>query len=82
MKAIVFEFEDWQKNYWPRIQADYGLGVNVSRVCRQRLGFTVRRHTDYLRFNQDFDMYIKNPMRIHLDFYDEASYTMFLLKYK
>lgn len=80
MKAVVFDIYDWERHIWPKIIADYGPAVNISWVCRQRLGFTVRRHTDYSI--SDFDSYTTDSTRIHLDFYDDASQTMFLLKYK
>jgi len=80
MKAVIYDIYDWEKKIWPQIIADYGPAVNISWVCKQRLGFTVRRHTDYSL--GDIDSYTSNPTNIHLDFYDEASRTMFLLKYK
>ena len=79
MKAIVFDVTVWEKEIWPRIVADYGPGVHISWVCKQRLGFTVRRHVDY---NDRHEEMYPGPETIHLDFYDEASRTMFLLKYK
>ena len=78
MKAVLFDVTSWEKEIWPRIVADYGPGVHISWVCKKRLGFTVRRHVDY---DRDKEMY-PTPIIIHLDFYDEASRTMFLLKYK
>jgi hypothetical protein len=80
MKAVVFDVYDWERKVWPKIVADYGPAVNISWVCRERLGFTVRRHTDYSL--GDIDAYTSNPTTIRLDFYDEASQTMFLLKYR
>lgn len=79
MKAVVFELNEWERRVWPKIVADYGRAVNVSWVCKERLGFTVRRHTDYSYDDLDTNW---NPTTIHLDFYDEASQTMFLLKYR
>jgi hypothetical protein len=79
MKAVVYELEEWEKTIWPKIVADYGPGVNISWVCKQRLGFTVRRHTDYSLDNLETNW---NSTNIHLDFYDEQSRTMFLLKYR
>lgn len=78
IKALVFDIHDWETRIWPKITADYGIGVNISWVCKKRLGFTVRRHTDY----RLIDDYTNNSTSIHLDFYDQNSYTMFLLKYK
>lgn len=76
MKAVTFELEDWERRVWPQIVSDYGKAVNVSWVCKDRLGFTVRRHKALVSDNEHYQM------QIHLDFYDEASQTMFLLKYR
>ena len=38
MKAVIYELEEWEKRVWPKVVADYGNAVNVSWVCRERLG--------------------------------------------
>lgn len=79
MKAVVYELDEWEKRVWPKIVADYGKAVNVSWVCKERLGFTVRRHKAPVSDDGHFWDY---QHQIHLDFYDEQSQTMFLLKYR
>ena len=79
MKAVAFELEEWERRIWPKIVADYGKAVNVSWVCKDRLGFTVRRHKVLI---SDDGHFWDHQIQIHLDFYTEASQTMFLLKYR
>lgn len=78
MKATVFDLKEWNTRIWPQVVADHGEAVRISWVCKERLGFTVRVHTDYSRVEE---LGAVRPTSIHLDFYDEASRTMFLLKY-
>ena len=79
MKAVIYELEEWKKSVWPRIIADYGQAIRISWVCKERLGFTVREHRAPISDDGHFWDY---QHQIHLDFYDEQSRTMFLLKYR
>ena len=53
-----------------RLQAEYGMRILLSWVCKRELGFTIRHHKP--RPSQE---------QIYIDFYDEASRTYFMLKY-
>lgn len=79
MNAIIYDEGEWLTKVWPRVIADYGLTMNISWVCKRTLGFTVRRHA--VRVSDD-GHYWGLTTQIHLDFYDESSYTLFALKYK
>ena len=79
MKAVIFERDYWHNDLWPRIIEDHGRGVMISWVCRERLGFTVREHRAPISNDGHFWDY---QYQIHLDFYNEAMRTMFLLRYK
>lgn len=78
MKAVIFEEHYWHKDLWPRIIADNGEAVRISWVCKKRLGFTVREHRAPISDDGHFWDY---QTQIHLDFYDDAMRTFFLLKY-
>jgi hypothetical protein len=79
MRAVIYELEEWKKTVWPQIIADHGQAIRISWVCKERLGFTVREHRAPISDDGHFWDY---QHQIHLDFYDEQSRTMFLLKYK
>jgi hypothetical protein len=79
MRAVIYELDEWKKSVWPRIIADHGQAIRISWVCKERLGFTVREHRAPISDDGHFWDY---QHQIHLDFYDEQSRTMFLLKYK
>lgn len=79
MKAIIFDDRYWHKDLWPRIVEENGKAVMISWVCRKRLGFTVREHKAPVSDDGHSWDY---QTQIHLDFYDEAMRTMFLLRYK
>lgn len=69
MKAVVFKPHVWENKLKPKLIEEYGVKIAISWVCKRELGFTPRYHRDH------------GKEEVHLDFYDEAMYTMFLLKY-
>lgn len=75
MKSLVYSERDWNK-LWASILKEYPPSINISWVCKRELGFTVRKHTYWDREGR---AYIHE---VHLDFYDEAMKTLFILKYK
>jgi hypothetical protein len=93
---IIFRrpYEDWHvvRN---RVKADYGEKIfAISWRLKRELGFTVRQHKGLVKWNEDEDYAeqeewlpdeFKNRYhyedQIHLDFYNEAQMTMFVLKY-
>jgi hypothetical protein len=85
MKALKISLDEWQKiiieiaKHHPR--SVWMIRPNMRRI----LGFTPREHEEWITFdrtgskNETQRKYLKKT--IHLDFYDEAQRTMFLLKY-
>lgn len=74
-KPISLSITQWEK-LRARIGIDYGRSVSlISWKLRDTLGFTAREHRDITEKNWRLYESIK------LDFYDEHSKTLFLLKY-
>lgn len=72
--TLTLSVRNWQI-LQERIIEDYGRATLLISWClKNRLGFTVRNHTDY---DQDGWQFIT----IRLDFYDEQLQTVFLLRY-
>lgn len=70
MKALKISLDEWQK-ILIEISKHHPRSVWMVRSKMRRiLGFTPREHRDH-EYNH----------MVHLDFYDEAQKTMFLLKY-
>ena len=79
---------------WEPIQyqlgLDHGTRIMLSWVCKRELGFTVRRHKgleahpeaewEVMR-SQGWNHRYHYQEQIHLDFYDQAQQTWFVLKY-
>ena len=71
--SIKFSEKVWNIIY-QQISKEYPHSVLLLRYkCKEVLGFTVRRHTDW-KDSKPFTYIV-------LDFYDLAKQTMFLLKY-
>jgi hypothetical protein len=73
-----------------RLLEDFGPKIAISFVCRRELGFTVRRHKGLEPHDEDTWEVMKSEGwhhryhyqdQIHLDFYDPAQQTWFVLKY-
>ena len=89
LKPITITESQWLK-LESRLREDHPPSWTMIRtVMKDRLGFTVRRHTEYRDTRQmagEFGLpeygSRRQPHRvICLDFYDEPKRTMFLLKY-
>lgn len=76
MKVIKYKERDWIK-LWETIVAEHGRSINISWVCKEKLGFTVRLHS----LPDDETLLWRDRQEIHLDFHNEMMQTMFLLKY-
>lgn len=76
-KPIILTEGQWAKIYNSiAVDPNYPRSTLLIRnKMRSVLGFTSRTHMDYNQ--EDWQRRIS----IHLDFYDEAKRTMFLLKY-
>ena len=79
---------------WEPIQyqlgLDYGTRIMLSWVCKRELGFTVRRHKGLephpeaeweVMKSQGWNHRYHYQEQIHLDLYDAAAQTWFVLKY-
>ena len=88
---IVFrEPYDWYE-LAERLRSEYGLSIMlISSKCKRELGFTVRHHKGLAEHSKDTWEVMKSQgfhnryhyeEQIHLDFYNEAQMTMFVLKY-
>jgi len=87
---IVFH----QPHEWADLQLqlrlDYGDKIMISYVCRRELGFTVRHHKglvphDLIQWElmkeEGWQHRYHYEMQVHLDFYNEAQQSFFMLKY-
>ena len=79
---------------WEPIQhqlaLDYGTKILISYVCKRELGFTIRHHKGLAEHEKEIWEIMKSEgwhqryhyeMQVHLDFYNEAQQTWFVLKY-
>lgn len=87
MKALRLTQEQWQQIN-SEIVKTYPRSVWMIRPkMREVLGFTPREHEEWLGYYDDASPEDRRAGRhgykksVHLDFYDEAKRTMFLLKY-
>jgi hypothetical protein len=87
---IIFHWPgEWEK-IQTQLRQDYGARVMLSWVCKRELGFTVRRHKGLEEHPKEIWEVMKSEgwghryhyqEQIHLDFYNEAAQTWFVLKY-
>ena len=81
MKPVIIEESKWTEIY-QEIKRREKPSTYLSREkMREVLGFTVRRHVAYSPQYSELYEETFDPVRIHLDFYDEQKRIMFLLKY-
>jgi hypothetical protein len=84
-KPIILSLEQWAKLHTKLVQDNHSSVMLIRTKMRHVLGFTVRRHTDWIDQKvdlKDIRYNTKYPEKsIHLDFYNEPKRTMFLLKY-
>jgi hypothetical protein len=87
---IVFHNpKDWEPIQY-QLGLDYGTRIMISYVCKRELGFTIRRHKGLVPHPLDTWEVMKSEGwnhryhyqdQIHLDFYNPAQQTWFVLKY-
>jgi len=87
---IVFHnVKDWEPIQY-QLGLDYGTKIMISYVCKRELGFTIRRHKGLVPHPLDTWEVMKSEgwnhryhyqEQIHLDFYNQAQQTWFVLKY-
>ena len=87
---IIFHKVDEWSVLFRQILKEYGAPIAISFVCKRELGFTVRRHkglethTDVeweVMKSEGFHNRYHYEDQVHLDFYNEAQQTFFVLKY-
>ena len=80
---------EWSELAW-QLRNDYGPSIMISFTCKQKLGFTVRHHKglvphDAVQWEQmkeeGWTHRYHYEEQVHLDFYDEAQQTFFILRY-
>jgi len=77
MSTIKLTVDQW-KLIRSQLQEEYPKTVFMLRNKMKRvLGFTVREHNSLVK-GEDHGYY---ELQIHLDFYSERKYTMFLMKF-
>jgi hypothetical protein len=73
-----------------RLRVEYGPSVMISFTCKRKLGFTVRHHKGLvphttiaweLTKDEGWQHRYHYEDQVHLDFYNEAQQTWFVLKY-
>jgi hypothetical protein len=87
---IIFHWPGEWETLQSQLRQDYGHRIMLSWVCKRELGFTVRRHKglephpeaewEVMR-SQGWNHRYHYQEQIHLDFYDPAQQTWFVLKY-
>jgi hypothetical protein len=80
---------DWD-SILDQLSKEYGAKIMISYVCRRELGFTVRRHKGLEPHDKESWAIMKSEGwnhryyyqdQIHLDFYNDAQMSWFVLKY-
>ena len=88
---IVFrEPYEWY-NLAEQLRVEHGRSIMlISARCKRELGFTVRHHKGLVEHDKDTWVVMKSEgfhnryhyeEQVHLDFYNEAQQTFFVLKY-
>jgi hypothetical protein len=86
---IFHRVSDWDP-IQDRLSKEYGAKIMISYVCKRELGFTVRRHKGLVPHDQESWAIMKSEGwdhryyyqdQIHLDFYNDAQMSWFMLKY-
>jgi hypothetical protein len=87
---IIFHSVDEWSVLFRQLLQDFGAKIAISSVCRRELGFTIRRHKGLEEHPKEIWEVMKSEGwhqryhyqdQIHLDFYNQAQQTWFVLKY-
>jgi len=81
MKPIILEEEQWLKLRHHLYQIQPRSVMLTRWKMREVLGFTDRLHTEWIKKPNRYGGMGYTQRQIHLDFFDEAKRTFFLLKY-
>ena len=87
---IFHDPEDWYR-VLDRLEKDFGHAIRMRHIMKRELGFTARDHRGLernLTVGDVMDGYESRApighhydQQVHLDFYNEASQSWFILKY-
>ena len=71
-----------------RLEKDFGHAIRMRHIMRRELGFTARDHRGLVPNRGVLDSFLVEARpgyhyeeQVHLDFYNEASQSWFILKY-
>ena len=87
---IIFHSPSEWANLSQRLRNEYGTSVMISFTCKRKLGFTVRHHKGLvphttiaweLTKDEGWQHRYHYEDQVHLDFYDPAQQSWFMLKY-
>jgi hypothetical protein len=81
VKPIVLEEDQWYKLRHHLYQTQPRSVMLTRWKMREVLGFTDRLHTEWINKPNRLGGMGYEERQIHLDFFDEAKQTFFLLKY-
>ena len=82
-KAIKLSLAQWGniKTLLVKDQNIFKSTLLIREKMKQRLGFTIREHSEWVHYKKPDGGYKELVHQIHLDFYSEPKRTMFLLRY-
>jgi hypothetical protein len=83
---IIFDNEDLWEPIIQKILTEYGPTHVISWVMKRELGFTMRRHQNWITIDKNYlgeDITPRRHMQVqvHLDFFNDATQSWFQLKY-
>lgn len=88
---IIFHSPDDWEQVLDRLAADFGTVIRMRHIMRRELGFTARDHQGLepntrlgpteLISSREYDRGYHYQQQVHLDFYNEAAQSWFILKY-
>ena len=81
MKALILTEQNWMKLRYQLFQTQPKSVMLTRWKMREVLGFTDRLHTEWVNEVNKWGGMGYEHREVHLDFYDEAKLTFFLLKY-
>ena len=81
MKPIVLSEQNWMKLRYQLFQTQPKSVMLTRWKMKKVLGFTDRLHTEWINKPNKWGGMGYELRSVHLDFFDEAKQTFFLLKY-
>jgi len=78
---VIFKYEEDWNRIKEKIKQDFGVAtVAISWRLKRELGFTVRYHQAPMSFDTT-NSFFSSGQAVHLDFFNEAAHSWFVLKY-